>query len=727
MTTTKENKPSKKTLKTKNIGEKKAPKEEKDDRKTFISKRVDEYTQNAKVILSEEILRVTSEFYLQISSSSEKVNLDHILNYRLSKPLEVSNALKNSLLQLQRRARILRNRGECLNFLNKTDQEAIDLLLEDPSNTIIAVMVAQKIALYKRFDPPFILEAESLTQELAHTLRGNGVTKKALEKILTQGEQTLPLERSYDIEVYGYADKRKIWVGYKGKLEIMSPSSLETHLGVLIGEHKESPIVQVLALNTLEESAKKGPISDKDPIGQGIYLLENHWLISSGMNAVSIHRKTLEKKKLNAPVFESKKMSLDGKSWVNLEEVNPEHFEGTLGSVFRELEQIVALWEWEDKSQVPYITASLMLVLFQQAIDWRPILYISGAQGTGKTIFAELMQLLFSGFCEVVDKTTAHAMKQTFGHDSKPGFLDEFEHYSSEKHQRDVLNLLKTSCRGGIASSGKIFGGKPRRYRLSHMFFLASISFPKCIETDQALKDRIIIFNLKKKKDKFLTLPSKPVLEELGVKIIDAMIKNWDALEKAVTKIKDPDFIRGQMKSHASSARDIDNFMWMSALLSTVNEKEEIGRVVPSFVKKSESNNIDEILYHILTKRIGSSTAEANASFLYDFIYQSFDLKGEGETRHVNQSKAKEELRKNYCTVIKKKNGQKYFAIQSKHADFLLDRNSSFAGLDIKTILGRDERVIFETVRYGNVTIRSMLIPMKYVDKILGNEDLEDS
>ena len=212
--------------------------------------------------------------------------------------------------------------------------------------------------------------------------------------------------------------------GYYANFPYRDGRAVEARFATVSPHGKPRGKAQVLA-----RAEKKGPIADKEPIGQGIHLIDDHWIVVSGMKAVSIHKKTFERKDLIAPIFGNKKVRMSSKEWVDLEKINPAFAENSLKETFAELKELVSIWEWTDKDQIPYMTAAVMLLIFQQALDWRPLIYISGAQGTGKSMFSEFIYSLLSGFCEVVDKTTSHAVKQTFGHDSKPGFLDEFEHY----------------------------------------------------------------------------------------------------------------------------------------------------------------------------------------------------------------------------------------------------------------------------------------------------------
>ena len=701
------------------------------DRKIYVAKTLEFLLSKTEGLIEEQIEAIKAEFFIGFKNY-EQIDMDYILNFDPDEDIKMGKSKKESYLrknlaEVQKRAKKLKEKRGVLNFFRKSDREIIDLLIRSPQDTRIAVQVAQKIILYKVTKPPLILEAEILEQDFVQVLKENGFTKKAINHVFKEAESSFPIDLSADFEVYGYAGKRVVWVGYKRQLEELPPGGINAHVAVLMGIRKEQEALKVIVGQILERAEKKGPIADKEPIGQGIHLIDDYWIVVSGMKAIAIHKKTLERKELIAPIFGNKKVRMSSKEWINLEKINPVFAENSLKDVFAELNELVSIWEWSDKSQISYMTAAVMLLIFQQALDWRPLIYISGAQGTGKSMFSEFIYSLLSGFCEVVDKTTSHAVKQTFGHDSKPGFLDEFEHYTTEKEQRDVLNLLKTACRGGHAISGKVFGGKPRRYHLRHMFFLASISFPKCMETDQAIKDRILTFPLLKKKGKFISMPRKEKLQNLGTRMIDSLLKNWPVIEKHVQSMRDPDFTEVQMQTFGSSGRDIDNFVWLRALLAVATGEKKIERVVPEWIKKEEENHIENIIYHILMKKVKSTGIGANnESFLYDFVYRALesfvDPEEETEPTYVSISTAKEILRKNYCTVVQKNNGKKYFALQVKHAGTLLEKHSEFSGMDIKTILKRDEHINVEKVRYDQYIFQSLLIPVSYVDKVLGKQ-----
>lgn len=694
-------------------------------REDIVSKWVHAHIAETLSIHKAVIHQILTEFTITFLSADKKdLDLDHILSFRIgdnaeTRNLKDSEALIKKLNYLQQRSRDAKLVQESLEFMLHTDEEILDILRKSRQNKIIAQLVAEKISLYRRAPIPFILEAESLEKELKQVLKEWCYTKKECKEIFKQGLSlyiyAFELNRKdLNYDVYGYDEKRNIWMGVRGQLEII-PSSygLFSALSLIFGifptpfSDFESLLLKALIRDIETKASAKGRIVFKRTLGQGIYSIEDHWVIVSGKKAISIHKENLEQQALKSPLFEDHFINMCDEEWIDLENLSFDHNEkeSSLKETFLQLQNLVAMWEWENPEVVPYLTSAVMLALFQHAMHWRPIIYLSGARGTGKTLFSFFISDLFSGFCELINKTTAHAIKQTFGDNTRIGFLDELEHHSSEKHITDVLNLMKTACRGGYSSFGTT-SKHARKCYLNHMFFLASISFPKCMESDLAIKERIIPFKLKKKDHKNIYLPSEKVLKDLGIEIIETMIQSWPSIEAKVEAIR-----------HINvSAREIENFTWLSAVMHLAKEKvslEEL-RVVPEWIDKHESSDIDAILYHILMKKVKDNLISDHVYLVKEHL-----LKGKKSSLSLEDVKnAKEELRKNYMSVFKDKKDKLFLAIQSKQAGFLLKGVSMFAGMDIKTILGRNEAIKTGKVWFGGITVHAILIPMQMIDKI---------
>lgn len=628
----------------------------------------------------------------------------------------------NITLKLQKAAKQIQERLEECTLLAMDDLDFYDFLDAGKLSQKKVETAAQKVFLYKDLGEE--IEADLLEAEIRKICLGKGIKEGSLNKIFKKGAKKEKAEKDLlsTLEVYGYDDQRQVWIGFRGYIEIVSHASLKTQLPIILGP--DIDVKEVIAL-IQSKAHKNGRLCQKRTLGQGIHFIKEKWVLVSGKTALSIDPKTFERKEVCSPIFEEDYLiDLNGREWINLDLIHPKDApENCLETSFKELHQSISKWEWRHKEAALHVTAFTMLTLFQQAINpWRPIIYLSGAQGTGKTMFSTFLDHVFHGFLEILDKTTAHAIKQTFGNNSTPGFFDEFEHYESEKRQKDILNLLKTSCRGGKASFGTT-GKSARECYLNHLFWIASISFPRCIETDSALRDRMIVFDLKKKSQKFLKMPPSKELNLLGVNLINALIKNWEQLE---TKVQEK--MQGDTKEENVEARQIENFVWASSLIDLTRKIEPLHKasaIVPKWSIRKKEDDADRIIEEILHTKVKNNLYE---HFIADLIYRAmwnFEDIDSDNRKDVSEGSAEaiNLLRLNHLTITKKDDGALYLGIHATKLSTFFEKKEMFSGIDIRTILGRLDFVQTGKVKFGCSGLTAILIPIKEIDRILGRRD----
>lgn len=639
--------------------------------------------------------------------------------------LELPDSQKeyNLIIELQKASKELLKREEECKILAMDDLDLYDFLESEKLSQEKLDQAAQKVFLYKKLGED--VEADLVEEEIRKICRGKGIKDATLNKIFKKegGNKKETKEILSGLEVYGYDEQMRVWVGFRGDVETISHSSFKTQLPILLGPDID---VKEATAYIQRKAHNNGRICQKRTLGQGIHFINEKWVVISGKGAIAIDSNTLEKKEITSPLFEEDYLlDPNGKAWIDLNLIDPrEAPENSFETVFREVHQIISDWEWRHFDTSYHVTAFAMLTLFQQAMKpWRPILYLSGAQGTGKTMFSGFLSQLFNGFLEILDKTTAHAIKQTFGNNAIPGFLDEFEHYDNERRQRDILNLLKTACRGGTASFGTT-GKYARECHLNHLFWLASISFPRCMETDGAIKDRMIVFELRKKNQKFLRLPDQKYLNVLGIKIINAIIKIWKELEEA-TKEK----LRRDHSSEQVDARQIENFVWASSLIEMGRKIEPINTeersIVPKWSIRQKEDEGDRIIEEILHTKLKDGMNEYFVADLIDRAILGMQALHSVEPRTRDQlldssSEAQNLLRLNHLTVTRKEGGSLYLGIHNTKLSTFFEKKELFSGLDIKTILGRLEFIKTGKVKFGGSGLKAILIPLTEIDRILG-------
>lgn len=112
-------------------------------------------------------------------------------------------------------------------------------------------------------------------------------------------------------------------------------------------------------------------------------------------------------------------------------------------------------WNWER----PDVDAHLLLgwigaAFLGAALPWRPVAYITGDAGTGKSKLQELIKLLLGEWLIQTIETTAAGIYQHVGHDCVPIAVDEFEGKSDNRAAVRVLELARQACSGGLMLRG---------------------------------------------------------------------------------------------------------------------------------------------------------------------------------------------------------------------------------------------------------------------------------
>ncbi len=244
-----------------------------------------------------------------------------------------------------------------------------------------------------------------------------------------------------------------------------------------------------------------------------------------------------------------------------------------------------------------YATAFIMLSIVQQAMKWRPWIYLTGAKSTGKSTFFEfLLQTIFGVLVERLDKSTAHATAQTIGNSGRIPVFDEFEKH---RHIPEILELAKLFNKGGQKSSGT-GSEKAHRFLLHHMPWFGSIYLPKRFMQDAAQESRTIKLELKKLKEE------TPLLEKfdseeapkLAAEIVAALISSWEKIEMKAQKINaDRNSLIQELPG--IEIRTIENFMYASSLLILACP-ELAGPIIPHWAVTQSEDDGDKLLDTIL-------------------------------------------------------------------------------------------------------------------------------
>ena len=500
--------------------------------------------------------------------------------------------------------------------------------------------------------------------------------------------------------VLGHNAQREILIWKDGRLIALPAGRLnKDELRLYVGGDSEwfqgEGAETTLKLQLIDTAHKKGFIDDQAPLKAGVWYINKKWLIISGKKAAIVEENRLQY--LEEPIFEGKLVETEGASWLNwlvLEEAM-RIGQSDLKDIFNRIYGRVKQWNWIEPSMSAFVTAFVMLSIMQQAMPWRPWIYLTGAKSTGKsTFFEDILQGIYGGQVERLDKSTAHATAQTIGNSGRIPVFDEFEKH---KHIPDILELAKLFNRGGQKTSGT-GSDKALRFHLHHIPWFGSIYLPKKLMQDAAQESRIVKFELKK-----LTNTAPP-LERFGVgegaviaaKIVVAMILTWGEIEAKAQEINADRqlFIQEQQEIEV---RTVENFMYASALLAIV-APEGVEEIFPRWATLQSEDDGDKLLDAILASLIHVEGSKVSVGEMLQ-----------------NAGRYVDELERHGLKITMHKS-KDFLALRCESVTRHLLKDTEYAVLDIRSPLTRIEGAVGSAqVKMVGANQRCVLIPVERV------------
>lgn len=88
------------------------------------------------------------------------------------------------------------------------------------------------------------------------------------------------------------------------------------------------------------------------------------------------------------------------------------------------------------------------------ALKWRPLAWVTGGRGTGKSTFHDLLRALLDEALLASSDATEAALRQVLGHASLPVVLDELEAEQDNRKADKVVKLARQAASGGMVFRG---------------------------------------------------------------------------------------------------------------------------------------------------------------------------------------------------------------------------------------------------------------------------------
>lgn len=202
-------------------------------------------------------------------------------------------------------------------------------------------------------------------------------------------------------------------------------------------------------------------------------------------------------------------------------------------SPLRLLLPLLRSWEWERPEVDPVLLLGWIgAARLGAALPWRPMAYITGDKGTGKSTLQELLKMLFDGALVQAADTSAAGIYQRIGQDCLPVAVDELESEADFRKQKAVLKLARLAASGALMLRG---GDRHQgvEFQARSCFLFSSINTPPLEPQDLS---RMALLRLKR-------LPQgrrKPVLDPqtwgiVGAMILRRLVEEWPRFSETLT------------------------------------------------------------------------------------------------------------------------------------------------------------------------------------------------
>lgn len=142
------------------------------------------------------------------------------------------------------------------------------------------------------------------------------------------------------------------------------------------------------------------------------------------------------------------------------------------------LRPLLRTWNWARPDVDPHLLLGWVgAAILGAALPWRPMAYLTGDKGTGKSTLQELVKGLLGSWLIQTTNTTAAGIYQHVGTDALPVSIDEFEGQDDNRAAKRVLELARQASSGGQGLRGGD-RGTGTEFVIRSAFLFSSINAP---------------------------------------------------------------------------------------------------------------------------------------------------------------------------------------------------------------------------------------------------------
>jgi hypothetical protein len=189
------------------------------------------------------------------------------------------------------------------------------------------------------------------------------------------------------------------------------------------------------------------------------------------------------------------------------------------------LASLLRSWNWKRGAlDADLLLGGIGCGMIGGAIDWRPLEWITGGSGTGKSTLQHLLEHVNGGRLIAVSDPSAAGIWQKLGHATLPVAIDEHEAEEDNRGGNAVLRLARLAASGTMMLRGGA-DHQGTEFTVRSMFFFFSILIPSLRPQD---RNRIAVLELGPLRAEAAPDLAPQKLREIGRKILRRLTDGWE-------------------------------------------------------------------------------------------------------------------------------------------------------------------------------------------------------
>lgn len=396
--------------------------------------------------------------------------------------------------------------------------------------------------------------------------------------------------------------------------------------------------------------------------------------------------------------------------------------------------KIFQQWTWRRPNTDPTLLLGFVAAgIVGGALDWRPMVWVTGASATGKsTLFDDVLDHVFGGaVVHSTDPTAAGIHQKTGAASSLPIVIDEAERKEDNRRIQAVIELARQAASGGIVLRGSA-DHSAAAFNVRSCFAFSSISVPTLKPQD---RNRIAVLEL----ERFDRAAEPPAigtdeLSKIGAGLRRRLVDEWPRVQDRLRAW------RRAMKDAGHGGRGADLYGTLLALADLVLtdypptaddlEPWQERLNAAALARRDDAEPEErECLIRMLSFQVGryrGGEAKSMASWIKDAVVDARDgFNGFSDKDYTAHTDASAVLGNHGLRLHRAEDGSEWLVVANRHEGL----NTVFAGTrwhaggggtggwrqSLLRLLGArtDET---KTFRFAGLKARGVLIPLDALD-----------